>query len=87
MYTLYRGLYPKEFYLLHQCVRLNLSIKTVLQSNMIRNSIFGPKKGKFHFVCSITLKNNSSKFLQPYFFFIILNILMARAYPENVTGK
>ena len=68
MYTLYRGLYPKEFYLLHQYVRLNLSIKTVLQSNMIRNSIIGPKKGKFHFFCSITLKNNSSKFLQPYFF-------------------
>ena len=52
--------------MLNKCVRFNLSIKTILQSDMICDSIFGPKERKLHFVCSILLKNNCSKFLQPY---------------------
>ena len=52
------------FYLLNQCVKFNLSIKTILQSDMICDSLFGPKKGSFimsvEFCSRITIVNFSS---------------------------
>ena len=65
MSSLYKEFYPRVFYLFNQCVRFNLSIKTILQSDIICDYLWS-KKRKFHFVCSILLKNNHSKFLQPY---------------------
>ena len=58
MSSLYKEFYPRVFYLFNQCVRFNLSIKTILQSDMICDSIFGPKKGSFRAFCSrITIVN------------------------------
>lgn len=42
--------------MLNQCGRLNLSVETILQSDMIHNSIFGPKKGSFILSVALCLR-------------------------------